>query len=184
MHTALLLIIKYVLNYIHWAVVRRLYQVVISKYHMVFRYAFKCNLFLLPSEHTAFLGQFSRQTQILKGIIYRLNFTLNRKINLEISDRVWFTSLKKACADFHETLSLNTLLGHLYCILSRVDEKCRKFCNIPFAPGIKEWRSLRRLSWEVLNFWTLLVGDFLYRISPKSVSKYGKSREKLSDSLK
>jgi len=52
---------------------------------MVFRYTLKCNLFLLPSENTAFLGQFSRQTQILKGIIYRLDFTPNRTINMGIS---------------------------------------------------------------------------------------------------
>jgi hypothetical protein len=50
-HTAWLLIRKKFLNDIHCAVVRRLYQVVISKYHVVFRYVLKCNFFLLPSEN-------------------------------------------------------------------------------------------------------------------------------------
>ena len=57
--TAWLLIIKNLLNDLHCAVVRRLYQLVISKYHVVFRYVLQCNFFLLPSENTAFLGQFS-----------------------------------------------------------------------------------------------------------------------------
>jgi hypothetical protein len=117
-HTAWLLIRKNVLNVMHWAAVRRLYQVVISKYHVIFRYVLKCNFFLLPSENTAFLGQFSRQTQILKGIIYRLNVTPNRTINMEISYTIWFTPLSKACADFHETLSLDTFFwtSLLHCI--------------------------------------------------------------------
>jgi len=44
-HSAWLLIRKNSLNDIHCAVVRRLYQVVVSKYHMVFRYTLSCNIF-------------------------------------------------------------------------------------------------------------------------------------------
>jgi len=47
---------------------------------------------------------------------------------------------------FSRNSVIRYFFGHLYCMLSRVDEKYRKFSKIPLAPGIKEWRSLRQLS--------------------------------------
>lgn len=117
---------KNVLNVILCDVVRRLDDGVISEYHVVLCYARMCNLFLLRSENTAFLDQFSRRTQIFKGIIYKLNFTKIEqyiwKFPIEFNLHLWV----KPALIFTELCHPIHFCGHLYHILSRVDEKCRK----------------------------------------------------------